>query len=68
MSDLPEERIIDVLKQSPLSLTILQAAEKCSMHRVTAAKYLAVLEAKGMVSCRNAGKAKLYSIAEARSG
>ena len=64
VKDLSEKCIIDVLTQSSLSMTILQIAEKCSMHRVTASKYLAVLEAKGVVKRRDVGKAKLYSLKE----
>lgn len=56
-----EEIIIGVLRESGDPLTILQIAEKSRMHRVTASKYLAVLEAKGHVKRRDVGKAKLYS-------
>jgi predicted transcriptional regulator len=59
--DFVEEIILDVLKQSDDPLTILEIAEKSKMHRVTASKYLAVLEAKGHVKRRDVGKAKLYS-------
>lgn len=59
------ERIIfDVLKKSDISLTINEVAEKANTHRTTASKYLAVLEAKGVLKCRNVGKAKLYSLSE----
>ena len=57
-----EEIILGVLKQSDYSLTILEIAERTRIHRVTASKYLAVLEAKGFVKRRDVGKAKLYSL------
>lgn len=59
-----EKIILDVLKKSDISLTINEVAEKANTHRITASKYLAVLEAKGLLRCRNVGKAKLYSVNE----
>ncbi|MCK4531812.1 MAG: winged helix-turn-helix transcriptional regulator [Candidatus Aenigmarchaeota archaeon] len=56
-----EEIILNILRQSDTSLTILEIAEKARIHRVTASKYLAVLEARGHVKRRDVGKAKLYS-------
>ena len=56
-----EEIILNILRQSDVSLTILEIAEKARIHRVTASKYLAVLEARGHVKRRDVGKAKLYS-------
>ena len=61
--DFLEELILDILRKSDISLTILEIAEKARIHRVTASKYLAVLEAKGHVKRRDVGKAKLYSFA-----
>ena len=58
----PEKHILEVLKQAETSLTIGSIAKLTNMHRVTASKYLAVMEAKGLVSRRDVGKAKLYSI------
>jgi predicted transcriptional regulator len=57
-----EKIIFDVLKKSDISLTINEVAEKANTHRITASKYLAVLEAKGLLKCRNVGKAKLYYV------
>lgn len=57
-----EKIVFDVLKKSDISLTINEVAERANLHRITASKYLAVLEAKGMLKCRNVGKAKLYSL------
>jgi DNA-binding IclR family transcriptional regulator len=59
-----ENLILDVLKKSDISLTINEVAERANTHRTTASKYLAVLEARGMVKCRNVGKAKLYCVHE----
>lgn len=57
-----EKVIMDVLKKSDISLTINEVAERVNTHRTTASKYLAVMEAKGMIRCRNVGKAKLYYV------
>ena len=57
-----ENVILGVLKKSDISLTINEVAERVKAHRATTSKYLAVLEAKGMVRCRNVGKAKLYYV------
>ena len=68
MEKTPEKRILDVLKEAKESLTVGKTAEIAKLNRVTAAKYLAILEAKGVISCRNIGKAKLYSIKEDYKG
>ena len=57
-----EKIIIDVLKKSETSLTINEVSEKINAHRTTTSKYLAILEAKGVIKCRNVGKAKLYYV------
>lgn len=57
-----ENIIFDVLKKAETSLTINEVAKKANAHRTTASKYLAVLEARGIVKCRNVGKAKLYYV------
>lgn len=59
-----EKVVFDVLKKSDISLTINEVAEKANLHRITASKYLAVLEARGVLKCRNVGKAKLYYVNE----
>lgn len=56
-----EEKILNALKKSDLGLTIEQVSQEIGMNRITASKYLAVMEVKGMVSCRLIGRAKLYS-------
>lgn len=57
-----EELILGAVRNANQSLTIEEIAEKCRMHRVTASKYLAVLEAKGFIVHRSVGKAKLFSL------
>ena len=59
-----EELILNVLRSAETSLTILEIAKRGNLHRVTAAKYLEVLEAKGYVKHRPVGKAKLYMISD----
>ena len=59
-----ERQIFDVLKKSDISLTINEVADRINAHRTTTSKYLAVLEARGIVKCRNVGKAKLYSVSD----
>jgi predicted transcriptional regulator len=54
--------ILDVLKSSEGMMTIQEIAASASVNRITAAKYLAILEARGMIRCRSIGRAKLYSI------
>jgi DNA-binding IclR family transcriptional regulator len=63
-----ENVILDVLKKSDVSLTINEVAERVNAHRVTVSKYLAVLEARGMVKRRDVGKAKLYYLKEGAKG
>lgn len=62
-SIITEELILGVLRRNG-SNTIIEIAKEASMNRMTASKYLAALEAKGFVSCRRIGKAKLFSIRE----
>jgi len=57
-----ESLIYEVLKNSGTFLTINEVAQKVNAHRTTTSKYLAVLEAKGMIRRRNVGKAKLYYV------
>ena len=56
-----EKRILKMLGKHDY-LTIEETASKLGMHRTTASKYLAVLEARGLVKYRAIGKAKLYSV------
>ncbi len=54
--------ILSILKASEGLMTIQEIASSASVNRITAAKYLAILEARGMVKCRSIGRAKLYSM------
>ncbi|MBI4896346.1 MAG: hypothetical protein HY832_02250 [Candidatus Aenigmarchaeota archaeon] len=56
-----EQMILGLLEKSKVSLTIEEVAEQAQINRITAAKYLAVLEARGLLHHRAVGKAKLYS-------
>ena len=64
VSIIVEELILNILRTAETSLTILEIAKRGNLHRVTAAKYLEVLEAKGYVKHRPVGKAKLYSLSD----
>ena len=57
-----ETNIINILKKSKSDLSIQQIADEIKVNRITASKYLAILEAKGIVTHRNIGKAKLFSV------
>jgi len=54
-----EEKILDLINNSD-GLTIGDVARILNIHRITASKYLAVLEAKNKIRYRAVGKAKLY--------
>ena len=55
-----EKKIMKALQNEHLGMTIEEASKKLGMHRITASKYLAVLEARGYVSYKKVGKAKLF--------
>jgi predicted transcriptional regulator len=57
-----EYNIIKILKKNNDGLTITDVSKKLNIHYITASKYLAVLEAKGIVECRNIGMAKVFKI------
>ncbi len=56
-----EEKILVALKKSDFGLTIEQVSNEIGINRITASKYLAVMEVKGILECRIIGRAKLYS-------
>jgi DNA-binding IclR family transcriptional regulator len=56
-----QKLILDVLKNNDEDMIISKIAKETKIHRLTASKYLAVLEAKGYVRHRTVGRAKLYS-------
>lgn len=58
-----EEIILKSLRSAAdWGMTIEEVAEKNEINRVTASKYLAILEVKGFVILRIVGRAKLYSL------
>ena len=64
MQHIFEKRILDAIHaRKDIGITIQDIAKITSINRLTAAKYLAVMEARGIVSCRHVGRAKLYSLA-----
>lgn len=52
--------ILGVLRKAECSLTIDDVSKRAKIHRVTASKYLAVMEALGQVNMRSVGKARLF--------
>ena len=54
------KKVIKTLKSADHSLKIDDVSKKAKIHRVTAAKYLAVMHAMGQVKMRSVGKAKLF--------
>jgi len=55
-----ELKIVRLLEKKRDGLTINEVAELLGINRITASKYLAILEAKGRLVVRPIGKAKLY--------
>jgi len=56
-----QEKIIFVLSNE---CTINDVAKEIGINRITASKYLAVMEAEGTIKHRNIGTAKLFSLRE----
>ena len=56
-----QKLILDALRSSKEDMTIQEIAKKSKIHRLTCAKYLAILEVKGYVRHRTIGRAKLFS-------
>jgi len=62
-----EKRILDAVHACEgIGITIQDIAKITSINRLTAAKYLAVMEARGLVSCRHVGRAKLYLLSKTK--
>ncbi|MBI1971897.1 MAG: hypothetical protein HYS53_01210 [Candidatus Aenigmarchaeota archaeon] len=58
-----EESILKSLRSAAdWGMTIEEVADKNRINRVTASKYLAIMEVKGLVILRVVGRAKLYSL------
>lgn len=62
----PQKAILETLKKDREGLMMKEIAEKVHINRITASKYLAVLEAKGLVRYRSIGKAKLFYLNKVR--
>ena len=60
------KRILDTLAKNEDGLTISDIARLLDMHYTTVSKYLAVMEAEGLVARRDIGMAKVYKIKEGR--
>ena len=56
-----QKLILTILKKSEQDLVINEIAKRAGINRITAAKYLMVLETRKLVKHRNIGKAKLFS-------
>jgi Mn-dependent DtxR family transcriptional regulator len=57
------DRIIELLGSIyPLDISIKDIAGKLKVSRGTVSKYIAVLEAEGIVECRIVGRVKLYKL------
>lgn len=62
-----EKRIHNAIHSSKdIGITIQDIARITSIHRITASKYLAVMEARGIIQCRHIGRAKLYLPVDSR--
>ncbi len=59
-----QNKIIDVLRNKEIDLTISQIALETKMDRHTAAKHLESLKAKGLAESRNIGKSKLWKLSK----
>lgn len=58
-----EESILQSLRSAAeWGMTIEEVAGNNKINRVTASKYLAIMEVKGLVILRIVGRAKLYSL------
>ena len=55
--------ILDALQKNPDGLTISDMSHLLEIHYTTASKYLAVMEARGIVMRRDVGMAKIFRVA-----
>ena len=55
-----KKKLIEVLKEHPEGLTIIDIAKILGFHRQTVSKYILVLEASGVIRKRIVGPAKLH--------
>ncbi len=52
--------ILELLRKEPM--TIDSVAKRLKINRITASKYLAIMEAKGLLMHEEVGRAKMYSL------
>lgn len=57
-------RILAVLRENPLGLSIKEISATIGMSRNSAAKYLDILAATGQLELRHVGNAKLYTVSQ----
>ena len=63
-----KKKIVETVKQHPEGLTILDLAKITKAYRQTIAKYILVLEAKGIIYRRRVGSATLHYMKEQFAG
>lgn len=64
VADTEDTRILSVLKEHPLGLSIKEISAAVGMSRNSIAKYLDVLTATGKLELRHVGNAKLYTLSQ----
>jgi predicted transcriptional regulator len=57
-----KNRIVRVLKEYPEGLTVSRIAELANLSRLTASKYLSIMEVEKIVEFRRIGMAKLFKL------
>ncbi len=57
-----QDEILGALSKNPDGLTISEISRLLDLHYTTASKYLAVMEAQGIVSRRDVGMAKMFRL------
>ena len=62
MNEKIKQRILHLLIEEPMGLTILEIAASVGINRATASKYLLVLETEQKVNVREVGRARVHYI------
>jgi len=55
-----EDKIIEVLNEGIFGMSITEIAEKVGINRMTAAKYLSIMEVQNLITCKKVGTSKLW--------
>jgi PAS domain S-box-containing protein len=58
------KKILDLLKQNPVGLSVTQIGKELNVNRNSAARYLDVLHTQGAIQERKIGPAKVYIVSE----